>query len=226
MNGLRTRLARDAQGRFTNDDVRRVNVEDLPRLAATVAGWVVTDCRRHPYLLLWTLPDDPSSIAWAMRMEAAEGGGAVLVEDPGGTKGRIELIRRPLPRHRSSATLFRCPGCKAPRRFLYPLTRGASKLVPPPNLGCPRCAGFYWTSQGASRSWAREILKVVILGDVEGPWPREGWNPVVVTTDPARFADVFPGLFANLDVLQHPAALGRTTTTRPGSAVLRGTTMR
>jgi hypothetical protein len=118
-------------------------------------------------------------------MAPSEDGAAVLVTLEDGETYRIEILRRPLPRRSGTATFYRCPRCRRPRRYLYRLTLSGNKLVRRLGLRCQACAGLRFASQGSYISpWGR----------VPGvPLPREPWDPRAVS-DPRMVLDEFPTL--------------------------------
>ena len=88
----------------------------MPRLPTFPARWTLEDPRGWPYFVFWTAPGD--ELAYHVRMAAA-GGAAIVVSTPDGKRRRIEMLRRPLPRHGGTALLYHCPRCGKPRRYLY-----------------------------------------------------------------------------------------------------------
>lgn len=104
--------------------------------------------------------------------------------------------------------LYRCPICKRPRRYLYPLAASMTGLVDCFGLQCQACAGLRWASQGRYRSsFERALLAAVAdangLTDYREPLPRHSWDPRAVS-DPRLIADEFPDQFRRASSLQYP----------------------
>ena len=170
---------RAGDGRFHSF---RVNVEDLPRLPAYVARYVLEDPRRRPYLALWTSCTWGTGDRVALAMTAEPEGEYVRIVMHG-YRGRVLVVRRPI--HGGSlVTFWRCPSCARPVRYLYSLRATQSALVMD-GPACSRCQRLRWSSQGRSRSpWMRGA----------GPLPRRPWDPAAVVSSPAVLAAQYPEL--------------------------------
>ncbi len=174
--------SRAGDGRFSGF---RVNTEDVPRLPAYVARYVLEDPRRRPYLALWTSYTWDAGDRVAMAMSAEPEGEYVRIGMPWtsggvgsgyahGHGGRVLVVRRPI--HGGSlVTLWRCPSCARPVRFLYfhRLTNWVLVMAGP---ACSRCQRLRWSSQGR---------RIPPFGHAMGPLPRRPWDPAAVVSSPA-----------------------------------------
>ena len=167
MNGETAQARRE--GRFYG---LRVNVEDVPRLPAYVARYVLEDPRARPYLVTWTdrRIGENETVALALRVEPQEGG--LVRFRTRGLEAIAGTVRVPIPGGRA-ALLWRCPLCARARRFLY-LGRISSWGLGVARPGCARCNGLRWSSQGRPLGRGRG-----------GPLPRRPWDPVAVVSSPA-----------------------------------------
>jgi hypothetical protein len=183
---------RDRDGRFSG--AHRINVEDVSRLSTFPARWTLADPRGRSYLAFWTSRDD-GSLFLGVRMEAVEHGTAIRISDPDGRQFIVKIVRRPLPRKRGVAILYRCPWCGRPRRYLYPLTLVLRSLVTYQGPLCQTCAGFQWASRGSYRhAGARGFSAAVQSGPcAKAPYPRGLWDPRAVS-DPRMLIGEFPTL--------------------------------
>lgn len=181
---------RDGEGRFYG---LRVNVEDVPRLPAYVARYVLEDPRARPYLVAWTDQryGERERVALAVRVEPLEGG-RVRVLAPG-LKDAAGTVRVPIPGGRASL-LWRCPLCGVPRRFLYP-----HRVTPwglfPGRVGCARCNRLRWSSQGR---FLGDFARAMRGNRRRLPLPRHPWDPVVVVSSPSVLEEIDPELAALL----------------------------
>lgn len=183
------RAVRDFEGRFYG---RRVDVEDVPRLPAYVARYVLEDRRARPYLVVWTdrVFGQGERVGLALRAEPRDGDRVRLVaphmDETAGT------VRVPIPGGRT-ALLWRCPTCGVARRFLYVhrLTPWGFRFG---DLGCARCNRLRWNSQG------RFLGRVgrAVRGGQRLPLPRRTWEPAAVVSSPAVLEEIDPGLAALL----------------------------
>lgn len=186
---METEQTRNAEGRFHG---LRVNAEDVPRLPAYVARYVLEDPRVRPYLVAWTDQryGERERVALAVRVEPLEGG-RVRFLAPGLEDG-VGTVRVPIPGGRA-ALLWRCPACGVPRRFLYPHRLTTWGLVSG-RMGCARCNRLRWSSQGRPLgSFARAMR-----GGRRCPLPRHPWDPVVVASSPSVLEENAPELAALL----------------------------
>jgi hypothetical protein len=181
---------RDRDGRFSG--AYRVNVEDVPRLPTFAACWTLADPRGCPYFVFWTSRHD-GSLFLGVRMEVVEHGTAIRISDPDGRKFVVKIVRRPLPRKRGAAILYRCPWCGRPRRYLYPLSRVGDHLVAYEGPRCRTCAGLQWASRGSYRNaGARGFSPANRFGPrTKAPFPRHPWDPRAVS-DPRMLVGEFP----------------------------------
>ena len=118
------RLEPDGRGRF---DGTRLHVESVPRLPTFPARWVMEDPRGRPYFVFWINAE--GGLSYRVRMVQAADRGAVTLSTPEQTRCRIEVVRRPMPRRGGMALLYRCPRCRAPRRYLYGLALIGGRIV-------------------------------------------------------------------------------------------------
>jgi hypothetical protein len=73
------------------------------------------------------------------------------VSTPEGRSCRIEIVRRPLPRHGGHAILYRCPRCGRLQRHLDGVSLVGDHSVDD-GMRCHRCAKLLFRSQGRYRS--------------------------------------------------------------------------
>jgi hypothetical protein len=175
--------ARDWQGRF---DGPRVDVESVPRLPTFPARWALYDPRRRPYFIFWV--SRSGSIAYALRMTRVDHGTGLTLETPGGTRRRINVIRRSLPRGTGTGLFYVCPHCQKPRRYLYAGSISEGRLVDYFGWRCQECCGLRWGSQGRYR---RQLDRALFGTHVRAPLPRQPWDPRAVS-DPRLLLDEFP----------------------------------
>ena len=180
-----------ADGRFFG--AHRVTVESVPRLPTFPAAWTLDDPRRCAYLVFWTGQD--GSMYLSLRMEQIDGGQTVQVSMRTGDTFSIKILRQPLPSNGAASNLYRCPWCWQPRRYLYPLTLIAHKLVDCQGPRCRECAGLRWASQGTYRSAAVLGFSAALRqrGRTRSSMPREPWDPRAVS-HPRLLAVEFPAL--------------------------------
>ena len=183
--------AHGADGRFCG--AHRVTVESVPRLPTFPAAWTLDDPRRCAYLVFWTGHD--GSMYLSLRMEQIDGGQAVQISTESGDIFPIKIQRQPLPANGAATIMYRCPWCRRPRRYLYPLTLVAHKLVDYQGPRCRECAGLRWASQGTYRGVAARAFSAALLqaGETRSPMPREPWDPRAVS-DPRMLTAEFPML--------------------------------
>lgn len=205
------RAVRDFEGRFYG---LRMNVEDVPRLPASVARYVLEDRRARPYLVVWTdsVFGEGERVGLALRAEPRDGGRvrflAPNVDETVGT------VRVPIPGGRA-ALLWRCPTCGVPRRFLY-VHRLSPWGLRSGSLGCARCNRLRWNSQGRFLGDFARAMR----GGRRLPLPRYTWDPAAVVSSPAVLETIAPELSALLSVPhtgrapRHPTARNRETVGR------------
>jgi hypothetical protein len=155
------------------------------------ARWTLQDPRGRAYLVFWR---DADGRLLPLRMEQCPEPDAVRISTPDGDWQRLQLVRRPLPRHAGDAVLYHCPSCWRPRRYLYPFAMVGYQLQHRLDVRCQACKGYRWQSQGAYRSALARAIQAA-LGVVREPYPRHPWDPRAVS-DPWLLADEFPELFA------------------------------
>lgn len=184
---------RDSSGRFSGV---RFNVESVPRLPTFTARWLLADPRRRPYLVFWTTRD--GYLAYALRVEAVDGGEAAQLTDDKGRNTRVALLRRPLPVRGGVAILYQCPVCRRACRYLYTHVFAYGRLVDHLGWQCQACAGLRWRSQGhyrrvfTRRAYAMASAFLGLTKPSE-PLPRHPWDPRAVS-DPRLVVDEFPNL--------------------------------
>ena len=155
---------------------------------ATPAAWTLDDPRRCTYFVFWTCRD--GSICLSLRMESIDDGQAVQISTRIGDRFPIKILRQPLPAKGAASIMYRCPWCGRPRRYLYPLTLAARKLVGYQGPRCRECAGLRWASQGTYQSVAARAFSAALRQPVEirSPMPREPWDPrAAPACSPSRF---------------------------------------
>jgi hypothetical protein len=122
-------------------------------------------------------------------------GGALKLSTPEDTGCRIELLWRQMPRRGGTAILYRCPCCKAPRRYLYGLALNDDRIVEDGLWRCFPCAGLLFVSQGRYRRHLERAVFAGVYGPdarVREPLPRHPWDPQAVS-DPRLVVDRFHG---------------------------------
>ena len=176
-------MRRDYDGRFAGF---RINVESVPRLPARVAREALGE--RRPQIALWVnFYDD--QLAYVSVVEPTADRNAVRIRkgaDPSGEM--VTVAARELPWDRTDLLLV-CPGCRRPRRHLYPWQLIASRVVDTGRFRCQACSGLRFASQGSYRSALHRALggpnRYV-------PLPRSPWEPQVMN-DPDAILRAFPG---------------------------------
>jgi hypothetical protein len=189
-------------GRFFG---RRVNCEYVPLLPAGAVRRVLDDPRKIPYLLVWKNSSD-GEVKDAVRV--------ALCEDPGpfyGTNREVFCIRgrylpcnwvnvkrtdrsneilrtvwQPLPRNRARDLRLVCPGCQAPRRFLYGWEPGGqyTSSVQTSRWQCRKCAELRYASEGGALLIRGGMLSRLLgrhFPSVSSPRP-DPWYPHVFSS--------------------------------------------
>jgi hypothetical protein len=133
-------------------------------------------------------------------MEQIDGGQAVQISTRSGDTFPIKVVRQPLPSNGAATILYRCPWCRRPRRYLYPLTFVSGRLVGYQGPRCRECAGLRWASQGTYQSVTARAFSAALRqpGETRGPMPREAWDPRAVS-HPRLLAVEFPELVFKAD---------------------------
>jgi hypothetical protein len=193
------------RGRFSG---YRVNVEDVPRLPAYVARYVLEDRRQRPYLALWTSYSWGTGDGVALAVRVTAEGDAVRLESHG-FSGRALVVRRPIPGGKV-ATFWRCPSCARPVRFLY-VHQVTARGLHPSGPRCSRCNNLRWSSQGRTMLPGQRQL---------GPLPRQPWDPVACVSSPAVLEAQYPEL-ARLLGLGVTGTAARWPTARAEEAIRR-----
>ncbi len=211
---METVQTRDEGGRFHG---LRVNVEDVPRLPAYVAHYVLEDPRARPYLVTWTDQryGEGERVALAVRVEPREGGRVRFLAP--GLRETVGTVRVPIPGGRA-ALLWRCPLCGKARRFLY-FHRVTGWGLYGGRAGCARCNGLRWSSQGRVIG---ELARAMRGAWRRCPVPRRPWDPAAVVSSPAVLETIAPELSALL-LLERPTGRAlRVPTARDLESVRKG----
>ena len=157
----------------------------------------------RPYFVFWINAE--GGLSYRVRMVQAADRGAVTLSTPEQTRCRIEVVRRPMPRRGGIALLYRCPRCRAPRRYLYGLALIGGRIVEDGLWRCRQCAGLLFVSQGRYQRQFRRAVFAAFYGPdarIREPLPRHPWDPQAVS-DPRMLVDEFPDQFQRLSSLQY-----------------------
>ena len=185
--------AHGADGRFFG--AHRVTVESVPRLPTFPAAWSINDpenartsCSGQVPMARCTSACEWNRSTVARRFRSRRGAENTFP---------IKILRQPLPSNGAATIMYRCPWCRRPRRYLYPLTLIAHRLVEYQGPRCRECAGFRWASQGTYQSVAARAFSALRQpGETRSSMRREPWDPRAVS-HPRLLANEFPLLVFN-----------------------------
>jgi len=203
---------RDSGGRFYG---LRVDVEDVPRIPARVARYVLDDRRARPYLVVWTdrVFGQGERVGLALRAEPRDGDRVRFLSPR--VDETVGTVRVPIAGGRA-ALLWRCPTCGVGRRFLY-VHRLSTWGLRTGFLGCARCNRLRWNSQGR---FLGDFARAMRGNRRRLPLPRQPWEPAAVVSSPAGLSEIDPRLAALLSAPhtgrapRHPTARTRETVGR------------